>query len=207
MEDHRTKIIVIAGGSFQGKSLIAQEIAADYRFSGVITTDMVRNILRVLFPEKPYLSTSTYLMPEDDLTRQCQDVSDLLMALVPIYQSRGEHIIIEGMHFSDDWLSLCAREKFCNIVINNLLPFEERIIKKQITRAKLRMKADSDPQAMILDDPKDVYLTRYHVYQERIDQIHQDLVARCQAFGFHLVEFNKLEDATHIVKNTIDEWL
>ena len=98
----QVKVIVLVGGSFQGKSLIALNTANKLNYSGVLTTDTVRNILNVIYPEKAFLSTSTYLLSDTELIQQCSEVSKIIFNLLPIYESRGEHMIIEGMHFTEE---------------------------------------------------------------------------------------------------------
>lgn len=98
----KPNIIFLAGGSFQGKSLISLHLANKYQFSGVVTTDMIRNILRIhATPEdkRRFFSTSTYRMSPEDLMMQKKLVSDEVKRLLPIYIKRGEKIIFEGMHF------------------------------------------------------------------------------------------------------------
>ena len=63
-----SSIIVIVGGSFQGKSLISLKCASSLNYSGVVTTDMVRNILKITNPHlEEIYSTSTYLLPKEKI--------------------------------------------------------------------------------------------------------------------------------------------
>ena len=110
----KQKFIFIAGGSFQGKSLIALHLANKYQFSGVVTTDTIRNILRIHATPKDkrrYFSTSTYRMPPEDLMMQKKLVSNEVKQLLPIYIKRGEKIIFEGMHFSDAFIKSYLTKK------------------------------------------------------------------------------------------------
>jgi len=204
MINNEPKIIIITGGSFQGKSLIALEIANELNFSGVVTTDTVRNILNIIYPDKPHLSTSTYLLSPENLHQQFSDVSKIIFGLIPIYQSRGEHIVIEGMHFTPELLEFFANKKYCNIFLNNKLPFSERIIKKQLTRSNLSMQGGGNRENI---DQAIVASTRYYAHQERIKQIHNDLMRNCVRFGFHNVEFEKLSDGKELVKKIVMEWI
>ena len=131
------KIVIISGGSFQGKSIIALEIAAKFRFSSVIATDAIRNVLKVLGLNKDYLSTSTYLLPASLLQKQMEEVSNVIRAMIDIYSERGEHIVIEGMHFSEDFIGWTKTKDFHKIFINNYLPLRDRVILKNITRSRL----------------------------------------------------------------------
>jgi 2-phosphoglycerate kinase len=138
-EDQDTKIIVIASGSFQGKSIIALEVAARFEFSGVITTDTVRNVLKILNPDRDYLSTSTYLLSETLLLKQMEEVSSVVKEMIAIYRKRGEHVVIEGMHFSNDFLRWTESQNFHKVFINNRLPLRERVLYKHTTRSRLRL--------------------------------------------------------------------
>jgi 2-phosphoglycerate kinase len=198
---------VIAGGSFQGKSLIALEMAHRFKFSGVLTTDMVRNILKVMSPDKPYLSTSTYLLSEAEFSQQFFDVSKIIFEIIPIYESRGEHMVIEGMHFTKEIIDYFASRAYCNIFIDNLMPFNERVLRKQITRSNLRMRDPKRKNDSQLLDPEDVKLTLYMSYQERIDQIHNELRQLCIMAGFHVVTFDDIASGKNNAAEIINTWM
>ena len=200
----KEKIIVVAGGSFQGKSLIALDLAHHLNFSGVLTTDTIRNIFKTISPDKPHLSTSTYLLSTENLNQQYTDVSKIILDLIPIYQSRGEHIVIEGMHFTPELLHFFSKIEYCNIFLNNKLPFHERIIKKQITRSNLSMQDGVQTENI---DEATVESTRYYVHQERIKQIHYDLMQNCVRLGFHIVEFDDLNDGKEQVIRIALDWI
>ena len=72
------KFIFVAGGSFQGKSMVALRIAAQFKFSGVLTTDMIRNFHNINDSSNEVFSTSTYLMKPEDFNRQKEIVSNSL---------------------------------------------------------------------------------------------------------------------------------
>jgi 2-phosphoglycerate kinase len=204
---HKEKIIVIAGGSFQGKSLIALEMAHRFNFSGVLTTDTIRNILKITHPEKFYLSTSTYLLSEVVLTQQCFDVSNIIFDIIPIYESRGENMVIEGMHFNKEIIDYFASRAYCNIFIDNLMPFNERVLNKQITRSNLRMRDPKYKNVSQLLGPEDVKLTLYMSYQERIDQIHNELRQLCIMAGFHVVTFDDIASGKNKAAEIINTWM
>ena len=205
--NHKEKIIVIVGGSFQGKSLIALELAHRFKFSGVLTTDTIRNILKVIYPKKSYLSTSTYLLTPEELTQQCFDVSNIIFEILPIYESRGEHVVIEGMHFTQEIIDIFSSRGYCNIFIDNLLPFNERVIKKQSTRSNLQMRdLEVNKEAQLLK-PEDIVQTRYFQYQERIEQIHNQLRQVCHQAGFHIVTFDDIVCAKKQAAEIVNSWM
>lgn len=190
-----SRIVIVAGGSFVGKSIIALEIATRCKFSGVITTDTVRNILRVLWPDKEYLSTSTYLLPEPLLLKQMQQVSSVIKKMIPIYKSRGEHVVIEGMHFSEDFLKWTLSQNFCRIFINNCLPLRERVIYKNLTRSRLGLYDPvSSRRVFGVVNESNVENSSYMKHQARITQIHNSMLALCIKYGFEVVEFDDIKD-------------
>ena len=113
--------VLIAGGSFQGKSLVALEVAHRLRVPLIICTDTVRNVLRVMQPRNEVYSTSTYLMNPSALAAQCEAVSDVILGITRILQDRGERAVFEGMHFSESLLrELASRQNFRMVCLDNL---------------------------------------------------------------------------------------
>jgi len=184
--------VFIAGGSFQGKSLIALKLASKFNFSGVLTTDMLRNFLKIQYPEKTIFSTSTYKMTRNDLELQKEAVSSILKKQIEIYQSRGEKMIFEGMHFSDDFIKSISKSNYLKLFINNIKCIEERFYLKQKTRNHFSFENEV---ANKLSDTKKFEETSYYFKQNRINEIHSDLKNICLQNGFIEVSFEKLDDA------------
>lgn len=207
-KDQEARIIILAGGSFQGKSIIALEIARKFKFSGVISTDMVRNVLKTLWPREEYLSTSTYLLPEPLLLKQMDQVSAILQRMISIYRNRGEHIIIEGMHFSKDFIEWVSLQNFFKIFVNNRLPFQQRVIYKTITRSRLRL-YDSNYSKYIFGpvNESNINDSVYIKYQQRITQIHDHLLALCVKNGFQVIDFDDIEDGITKAIDSVERWL
>lgn len=202
------RIIIIAGGSFQGKSTISLKLAAYFGMSGVLTTDIIRNILKVLNPDADYFSTSTYLLSEELLQKQMNKVCSVIKELIGIYQTRGEHIIIEGMHFSEEFISWASSQDFLNICLDNSLPLSKRIVLKGKTRSKLRF-YDSlvDEYYFQKVDDSNVTNSSYLKYQNKIDQIHRILLHNCRLSDFHIIEFNNINQGIELSIQEINSWL
>jgi 2-phosphoglycerate kinase len=202
------KIVVIAGGSFHGKSLVALEVAARFNFSGVLTTDSIRNTLTILYPDKCYLSTSIYLLSESSLQKQVEEVSDVIKQMTAIYRNRGEHMVIEGVHFSDDFLRWTETQDFCRIFLDNLLSFKERILYKHATRSRLRL---YDPVSATFTmnniTSANVENSSYVLNQVRITEIHDQLRASCLKYGFQVVEFHDIVDGITKASLFVEKWL
>jgi 2-phosphoglycerate kinase len=204
-----SKIVIIAAGSFHGKSLIALNAASTLKFSGVVTTDTIRNVLLVEHPNKTYLATSTYLLSESDLAKQKNDVSEVIKKIINIYRRRGEHIIVEGMHFSDSFLEWSSRELFCGICLNNTLSLAQRLIYKNLTRSKLRLNGkftDKEEEFGLINE-NNVNESLYMHNQIRIGKIHSDILVSCKKNGFKLIEYDNIQLATEITISAIKEYL
>jgi len=201
------EIVIITGGSFQGKSLISLSLASRLGYSGVISTDAIRNVLKVLYPEKSYLGTSTYLLPPEDLNRQRNDVSDVIKEIICIYENRGESIIIEGMHFSSDFFSWAKEKNFCRITLDNQLAFEQRIVFKGKIRSRLRVISDESQDTIsIMVNKENVKTTAYYQHRDRIEEIHQHILVHSEEQDFHIIRFNELNEAINGAFAHINQW-
>lgn len=190
---NRQRIVTLAAGSFQGKSLIALHVASMLNFSCVLTTDLIRNVLTKQFPRKEYLSTSTYRLSKKDLDNQQHKVSEIIKDIVQIYIDRGEHLIIEGMHFSRDFIEWSVKNNFCSIFLDNKTSFRDRVLYKNITRTKLRIcDPGNKPDNYDRLDDSSVMNSSYIKHQERIDEIHQELKKACIEFGFKIIDFSDI---------------
>lgn len=186
--DQISPVVIIAAGSFTGKSLIASHIANKYLFSGVLSSDMVRNILCIQTSDKRIFSMSPYKMTAEDLNRQICSVSRMMDSMIDIYRKRCEKIIFEGMHFSESFLSsLCNRDCLL-IALDNKLSIDERLyLKKRTTRLGFSPKTEKD--------------------KRRIEEIHHELLNCCKKNGFHIIEFDDIEDAKKRCERLVEEYL
>lgn len=200
----KQKIIIITAGSFHGKSVVSLKTAAKLNLSGVLSTDMIRNILNINFPERNYLSTSTYLLDKKKLSKQKNDVSGIIKKMITIYEDRGENIIIEGMHFNNEFLEWAMKRKYCCICLNNELSLSERVILKKITRSKLRIVKDETLQNFSGEiNSLNVVNTLYMLHAKRIDEISNEIFISCKKNGYELIEFTSLKDAVDKTFNYI----
>lgn len=191
---NENKIVIITGGSFQGKSLISLSLAAKLNYSGVLTTDAVRNVLTVLYPDKSYFSTSTYLLSVEDFAHQIEQVSEIIKGIIEIYESRGERMIIEGMHFSSAFFEWAKEKNFCRICLDNQLSFEQRIILKKITRSKLRKMASGNSSELAQNiNNENVKATSYYQHRDRIEEIHKTILKQSEDQDFQIVKFTEIE--------------
>lgn len=189
------KIVIITGGSFQGKSLISLALANSLEYSGVLSTDAVRNVLKVVYPDKSYLGTSTYLLTPEELDKQFDEVSNVIKELIGIYENRGESIILEGMHFSSNFFEWSKDKNFCRITLDNLLPFDERIVLKGKTRSRLRVISEEKQESVFIKvNRENARSTAYYQHRDRIEEIHQKILMRSREQGFHVIQFREIPE-------------
>ncbi len=183
-----TCLIIFVAGSFSGKSLIASHIANKYQFSGVLSTDMVRNFYRVFTRDEQIFSTSTYKMSVIDLDKQKELVSKMVLEIIHIYQKRGEKMIVEGMHFSESFLSQVAQKGCLVIGLDNKIIMDEKIqYKKETTRSNVSTKTEKE--------------------KKRILEIHNELIDSCKRNRFNIVEFTDIEDAKKQCEQLVEIYL
>ena len=183
-----TPVIIIAAGSFSGKSIIANYIANKYCFSGVLSTDMVRNFFHVTTKNEEIFSTSTYKMPVSALNTQKEKVSQTILGIIDIYLKRGEKIIIEGMHFSESFLASLTEKDFLLIGLDNKLSVKEKVVlKRNTTRMGISMKTEDE--------------------EHRIEEISTELLNCCRNNGFNIIEFDDIEEAKRACENLVEEYL
>lgn len=203
------KIIIIGGGSFQGKSLIALQIAYKFKIPLVICTDTIRSILHILNPEAPYFFTSTYLMSLEDLKRQMKEVSKVLRELLRLYEKRGENIIIEGMHLSQEFITyLSGKSNVLIFCIDTKLPLEKRLEYKAVTRHKVEY---LDPKTgevkygrLTKSNP---YFTPYIRHAKRIEEIHRQIVGYFLQRNLPVIGFEGIDKAIEVIDVMVEKFV
>lgn len=186
--DQISPVVIVVAGSFTGKSLISHHLANKYLFSGVLSTDMVRNMLCIQTNNKRVFSMSPYRMTAEDFNEQVCGVSNMIDSMIGIYRKRREKIIFEGVHFSESFLSSLNNKDCLLIALDNKLPIEERLnLKKRTTRLSLSPKTEKDKQ--------------------RIEEMHNDLMRNCIKNGFHIVDFNDIEVAKRQCERLVEKYL
>lgn len=127
-----SSFIFLIWWAFQGKSLISIKIAYKYNLSGVLSTDLFRNILRINNPTSAIIC-STSKLDENIFNLQREEVSDLLYKTLEFYADRKEKLVIEWVHFSRDFLKFALDNWAKCICLNNLLPWKDKVNLKKIT--------------------------------------------------------------------------
>jgi len=187
----KSKVIIITGGSFQGKSLIALQVAAKLNISNVISTDFVGIILKTVFPNNDSLTTSTYRLSPDKRNNQISLISEHVKNVIEKYVERGEHLIVEGLHFSKEMINWSKINGFCCVFLDNQTSFENRIILKHKTRTKLRLfKSDKSETYLDIINPDNIDNSTYIQYANNINEIHSNLKDCAIDNDFRLVSFS-----------------
>lgn len=200
---------MIGGGSFQGKSLVATYIAYKFNISAIISTDLIRNVLRVQNPGAPYLSTSTYLMSSENLRRQMEEVSSVIEEVLRIYESRGESVIIEGMHLSRRFMKKLGRmENVFGVCLDNRLSLLERLRLKSLTRKRIEYR-DPETGEMKYGSPMEesAIRARYMPHAKRIGDIHESIIKSCRESGFRILEFSDISECRLKVESMVRNFI
>jgi len=208
-DNQMTKVIVIGGGSFQGKSLIALRIAYKFRIPVMICTDTVRSVLHILSPDAAYFFTSTYLMSPKILNRQMKEVSKVLQELLSLYEKRGENIIIEGMHLSREFIAyLSGKSNVLIFCIDNKLPLEKRLEHKSVTRHRVEY-LDSKTREVKYGrlTKRNIYFTPYIKHANRIEEIHRQIIDYFSKKSLPIIEFENIDKAIETIDTMVGNFL
>ncbi len=188
------KIVIITGGSFNGKSTVAIQIAARLGFAGVIPVDSIRNTLKITYPKREYFSTSIYMLPEQQIYNKIEDVSVLTEKMITLYKNRGEHVIFEGIHWSEEIFGWIAANNFCRICLVNRLPLEKRVVLKNSTRSKLRYEdIKTGKQRLGKLDASNIHSSTYIKKKDKINKHQNFLIKNAIKNDFKIIKFDKLK--------------
>lgn len=183
----RPSVVVVVGGSFTGKSIISNHLSNKYQFSGVLSTDMVRNFFRISTGDRKTYQTSTYRMDDGELNVQKNNVSNMIKQMLEIYRSRREKIIIEGMHLTEDFLKNINRRDCLIIGLHNKRNIDDRLdLKMKTTREEVSKKTEDE--------------------KKRINEIHYGIIECCKRNNFKVVEFEDIEDAKRECESLVEEF-
>ncbi|KPA77563.1 hypothetical protein ABB37_06937 [Leptomonas pyrrhocoris] len=133
----QTPVVVLIGGtSGSGKSTLARLVASQLRIANVLSTDIVRQVLRARLasraPDYPTLFVSTYeaykavaanasdACPQDVVAAyesQCELVLQVLDGMLKRLLARRESVVIEGVHLLPKYLTSKRAELLVDRVI------------------------------------------------------------------------------------------
>lgn len=199
------RIILIGGGSFQGKSLVSLEIGHRFKIPAIVCTDTIRSILHTIFPEDPRFFTSTYLMKPEHLNQQMKAVSTTIIDLIEIFEKRGESLILEGMHFDEQAIDYVYKKSnailFC---LDNKRSFIDRVLFKGKTRDKIEyLNPESGEVRYGTVSEESIEETSYMSHSNRILEIHNEIVDYFKRRGLYVIEFSQIDEAVDIITDII----
>jgi len=203
------KIIVIGGGSFQGKSLTALHIAYKFKIPLVVCTDTIRSVLHILNPKAPHFFTSTYLMSPENLERQMKEVSKVLQEILALYEKRGENIIIEGMHLSQEFITyLSGKSNILIFCLDNKLPLGKKLEYKSVTRYRVEY---LDPKTGEIKygqlTKSNLFFTSYIRHANRIEEIHRQIVRYFLQGNLPVMEFEDIDKAIEVIDVMVEKFV
>lgn len=182
----------VFGGSFQGKSLLAIRTAAECNYSAIISTDTVRNILCHQHPDDPRFGSPSSI-PIDFFEYQCTQVCGLLKSICDQYSARGERVIVEGIHVTEEFISHILNLGGRAVALNNTLSWERKVKLKSITRTKMKVQhsggSDFYAPAEAVSNSSNAYILRQEVFKK----IHDRALSMAKKKGVLVIEYSSLE--------------
>lgn len=201
--DYSSTLLVV-GGAFQGKSLLSIKLAAQHAFSTVLSTDLFRNVLRVKQPDEAILCPTSRLN-EEIFNEQRRLISELMQDTLAFYTERKEKVIVEGVHFSKEFLRNAVAQGASCVCLDNLLPWSERVEYKRLTTPITRGVDLDTGQESLIEHTQDLKVENIsYLYKENLyKRIHQLVLADAKELGIQVVAFSSMDEAFHEVSTFI----
>ncbi len=201
--------VIIGWWAFQWKSLVANEVATQCKIWGIVSTDLIRNILRAQLSSDSILLSTSHLTLEN-FDKQRQEVSDLLKRTLPFYSDRWERLVIEWIHFSRDFLIESVQWWAAVFSLNNQLPWNERVsLKEKITPIGRVVDAKTGIESLIplksntrgegKSHTENAYLLRWKKYAD----IHAKLTWDMKEAWARVISFRDIEIAVRQIMQSI----
>lgn len=197
-----SNFIIIIWWAFQWKSLISLKLASRLKYSWVISTDYIRNFLR-LCNKSLFLNISTSEMDEKIFERQRKEISDLLYSYVKFYSDRKEKIILEWMHFSRDILQFFIEKWAKCFWLNNQISWLEKVKLKAITTPTIKIIEDGVEKIIeysdFIDQKKIFYIQKQEYYKKFQNVLMNDL----NEIGIQIINYNNIEEWFKKILNSL----
>ncbi len=187
-----SNFIVIIWWAFQWKGLISLKLASKLNYSWVISTDYIRNFLRVSAPTKEILS-STSQMNENIFNKQRSQISDFLYKNINFYTDRQEKIILEWIHFSND-LILFLKNNWAKIFwVNNTIAWNKKVILKSITTPIIKLKKNNIESLIIYNKDIQEEDITYVQAQKQYELMQKILLNELMQIWIKIIEYDKIK--------------
>ncbi|MDD2487722.1 MAG: hypothetical protein PHS92_05125 [Candidatus Gracilibacteria bacterium] len=191
-----SSFIFILGGAFQGKSILSIKTAERYTFSTVLSTDCFRNFLRINNPTEAILC-STSKLDVNIFNKQREEISDLLFNILKFYADRKEKVIIEGIHFSKDFLEFAIKNGAKCLCLNNKIPWKEKVSLKKITTPITRIIDKKTGKESYIEHTDNLNIDdiSYTHKEKDYTNIHNIIISDANSLKICNIAFNNINDA------------
>lgn len=170
-----SNVIVIIWWAFQWKSLISLKLASKLKYSWVISTDYIRNFLRIE-NKNPIINISTSRMDQEIFEKQREIISSFLLNYIKFYIDRKEKIILEWMHFSKDFLLFLKNNWAKCFWLNNELDWYEKVKLKTITTPTIKIIHDNKEEILEYSEKINIEDILYIQQKEYYEKFHNILL-------------------------------
>ena len=196
------RLLVIAGATGVGKSTAAVGLASRAGFTRMMSTDAIREIMRVSDPEHhhPALHRSSFSIGASgeaviDWTETCLAVEEGIHATVNRARREGIDLLIEGVHINPSARLLRAWEDAGGIALGVVMKVDEERVHKDMLRSR-------DAQSYRRSD-------RYLAGFSRIRHIQDGLIERARIAHWPVVDPTRVDDDVEriftLLNRAIDE--
>ena len=196
------RLLVIAGATGVGKSTAAVGLASRAGFTRMMSTDAIREIMRVNDPEHlhPALHRSSFSIGESgeaviDWTETCLAVEEGIHATVNRARREGIDLLIEGVHINPSARLLRAWEDAGGIALGVVMKVDEERVHREMLKSR-------DAQS---DRRSDRYLAGF----SRIRHIQDGLIERARIARWPIVDPTRVDDDVEriftLLNRAIDE--
>lgn len=206
IEQTKSMIVLIGGTSGSGKSTAASLLGSKFGISSVLSTDSIRHIMRnfMTTDEAPVLFASTYeagkkITVEEGTSdkkraimgfkQQGALVQERLSSIIQGYHSRGESVIIEGVHLTPDFMAAMLAK------YNNCLPFLVYISSEAKHRERFAVRS----KYMTLEKKHNKYVQNFM----NIVAIQKHLVKMADQYLIPKVNNSNIDKSVGIIHRTI----
>lgn len=157
-----SNIIIIILWAFQWKSLISLNLASKLKYSWVISTDYIRNFLRIN-NKNSYINVSTSKMDQEIFEKQIEIISSFLLNYIKFYSNRKEKIILGWIHFSKEFLLFSKNNWAKCFWLNNKISWLNKVKLKTITTPTVKILQNNEEKIKELTIQKNEILQNLNI--------------------------------------------
>lgn len=195
--DRAPRLLVIAGATGTGKSTASVQLAASNNFARLLSTDAIREIMRVTDKERsvPSLHRSSFSRgdsgePVLDWLETCQAVETGIVATIDRARREGIDLLIEGVHINPSERLLRSWREAGGIAIGLVMAVGEEDRHRSMIRSR---DAHSFRRA-------DRYLAAF----PRIRAIQDGLIERAKIASWPIVDLSRVPKDTDRIEHLMD---